>query len=124
MCFDERVRIAQDVMLLCCRSDAVHNPCHGLMVAFYLLVCDAWNAIVNVQIADHPIIVLQLFHIIESRCEEQSKTAPALHIFFCVHVTAATLIGGFEYVVTDLKVAAELLAFGISCLEWETGSKF
>src|SRR2546425_6580507 len=79
-------------------------------VTLQLAVADVRDTIVKVQIADDPIVVLELLHIVQPGGEEQSEAASSLDVLLDVDPAVGTAVGCFEDVIADFEIAAQLLS--------------
>ena len=77
-------------MLLRRRGQVEHDGGDRLGVASQVLVGDAGNAVVYVEVADQPVVVLKLLDIVETRSKEESCSPPSVDVLLRVHVAAAS----------------------------------
>src|SRR5437762_4349258 len=106
-------------MLLCRRGECKKCPCNRFSVAREVLVSNAWHAVVDVDIADEPIVVLKFLDVIEAPGEKDAESSSASNILLGVHPTSTSGIRGLENIVANLEVTAEFLSFCIFRLKWE-----
>src|SRR5437660_12609861 len=93
--FNQGIRIAQDIVVLGRRGERIHDVCYRLGVPRQILVCYPGDAVVYVQVADEPVIVLKLLDVIKACREEEAKTSTSVDVLLSVHITATSRIGCF-----------------------------
>src|SRR5579859_478378 len=113
MRFYERIGVPEDVVFLTETGEVAEGLADRDGVSVQVAVSNLGNAVVDIQVANDPIVVLKFFDVVETCCKEEPEPPPTLNVLLDENTAVRAAVCRLQHIIAYLEVATQFLALRV-----------